>query len=386
MKYSRKQILHQERAQGLVEFALIFPLLLLVLLALIEFGRLLFIYSLTLSASREAVRYGSAAGDIGGGTPHYQDCAGIRSAARRVGNMAGISDANITISYDHGPNTTVFSTTCPAPTEVKLGDRMIIRVVATYQPIVPIVNVPAFPISAQSFRTILKDVIIKGTPEDPYPTNTDTPLPPTDTPTPTPTSTPTPTPTSTPTPTDTPSDMPTSTSTPSPTATETLTPTPTSTSTPTPTATPFCNLQSGALSFGSRSINQSEYGVLSWNVINLTNNDSVILQVLDIEWPASSPGRKLVAVEMDAQTIWSDSNGIFGGFCGYYGVCYTILEGNWTQGYSSYRTIAAAGNKTIGVVFSRVLASGNYTMTATFENLTTHGRCTVGASAFYTAP
>jgi hypothetical protein len=62
------------------------------------------------------------------------------------------------------------------------------------------------------------------------------------------------------------------------------------------------------------------------------------------------------------------------------------MDGNWTQGYPSFRTIAAAGNKTIGVLFSRVLASGNYEMTATFENLTNNGRCTVSVSSFYTAP
>ena len=59
----------KERAQGLVEFALVLPILLVLMMGLIEFGRLLFIYSAAATASREAVRYGSAAGENPGGTP-----------------------------------------------------------------------------------------------------------------------------------------------------------------------------------------------------------------------------------------------------------------------------------------------------------------------------
>ena len=91
----------KEKAQGIVEFALVLPLLLLLVYGIIEAGRMLFIYSGALTSSREAARYGSAACDIGGGIPHYADCAGIRAAARRIGVWAGIRDADITISYDH---------------------------------------------------------------------------------------------------------------------------------------------------------------------------------------------------------------------------------------------------------------------------------------------
>jgi hypothetical protein len=52
--------------QGIVEFALVRPLLLVLMLGVIEFGRLLFFYSSTFTASREAARYGSAAGNVGG--------------------------------------------------------------------------------------------------------------------------------------------------------------------------------------------------------------------------------------------------------------------------------------------------------------------------------
>ncbi len=159
---NRSMINKKERAQGMVEFALVIPLLLVLMLGIIEVGRLLFIYSSVNSASREAARYGSAAGEPASFVKYYQDCVGIKAAATRIGVLAGIEDNNILISYDHGPNTTVFQNTCPTADDqwVNLGDRIIVQVTTTFEPIVPLVNIPPFPISSISRRTILKDVEI----------------------------------------------------------------------------------------------------------------------------------------------------------------------------------------------------------------------------------
>ncbi len=70
--------------QSIVEFALALPVILLILIGIMEFGRLLLFYSSVTSSSREGARYGSAAGDVGGFTPHYKDCAGIRAAAKKA--------------------------------------------------------------------------------------------------------------------------------------------------------------------------------------------------------------------------------------------------------------------------------------------------------------
>ncbi|UCH59060.1 MAG: pilus assembly protein [Anaerolineales bacterium] len=160
----------QERAQGLVEFALVLPLLLLVMFALIEFGRLLFIYSVVFTSSREAARYGSAAGDVGNFIPHYRHCDGMRAAAKRVGNWAGVNDSAITINYDDGDPAHTFGN-CPVsgygPAAVELGHRVVVQVSAMYQPLLPLLNLPAFPIMSTSARTILKDISIQGTPPAP---------------------------------------------------------------------------------------------------------------------------------------------------------------------------------------------------------------------------
>ncbi len=200
----------RDAAQGVVEFALVLPVFLLLIYGVIEFGRLLFFYSAITSSSREAARYGAAVGQNGGGIPYYRDCTGIIAAAKRVGSIAGIQDGDVTIQYDGGPFTSPYAS-CSSTATVDLGDRIVVKVQTNFQPILPLVNLPPIPINSTTARTIIRSVQIVGTPPD-----TPTPLPPTATPTPTNTLTPTLTPTNT------------------------LTPTPTNTNTPTITPTPDC--------------------------------------------------------------------------------------------------------------------------------------------------
>jgi Flp pilus assembly protein TadG len=231
----------KQRAQGMLEFALVLPILLLLMFGIIEFGRLLFMYVSVSSASREAARYGAAVGDVGGGTLRYQDCDGIVAAASRVGVLAGITAADVVIQYDDGTN--IKANSCPEVQDVfgspiYLGDRIVVTVSRNFQPIVPLVNIPAVPISATTARTIVRDVGVKGTPL-PTPTKKPTATP-TDTLEPTATETPKKTPKKSPTPTltFTSTDIPTS------TPTFTFTPEgPTATNPPTltPTPIPSCN-------------------------------------------------------------------------------------------------------------------------------------------------
>jgi hypothetical protein len=154
-----------EKAQTMVEFALILPLLLFIIFGLIEFGRLLAIYSMVTNSSRDAARYGAAAGDAGGGVPHYLDCVGIREAARKSAILSPISDSAITISYDTGPGTPKISTTCPSTVPIVLGSRIIVNVATNYEPIVPLGNLlKPFTINSSTVRTILTNVEIEGTP------------------------------------------------------------------------------------------------------------------------------------------------------------------------------------------------------------------------------
>jgi Flp pilus assembly protein TadG len=160
-----RKLTRKERAQGMVEFALVIPIVLVVVFGIIEFGRLLFTYSVVFTSSREAARYGAAAGDVGGYIPHYLDCTGIKGAGTRIGSLASIQESDILIRYDHGSDASRFSNACPPGQTVSLGDRIDIQVQADYKPIVPLVNIPAFTITSNTARTILKDIVIEGTPQ-----------------------------------------------------------------------------------------------------------------------------------------------------------------------------------------------------------------------------
>ena len=152
----RKNIDRGNRGQGMVEFALVFPLLLLLLFGIFEVGRIMFTYSAAIAASREAARYGAAILDVGGGIPQYEDCSGIKAAAKRIGQYAGIDDTNITIQYSNASG--IYSTACPPSQEVQAADTISVSISTSVTPVTPVGNLSAIPINSSSSRTILKNV------------------------------------------------------------------------------------------------------------------------------------------------------------------------------------------------------------------------------------
>src|SRR6266542_950865 len=132
-------------AQAMVEFAIALPILLLLLYGVLEAGRLLFLYSTVVTASRQAVRYGAATGENDAGTPRYNDCDGIRAAANSVGFLSG-SDGFTTIKlyYDTGPGNNDETEYCTGPTGELTTDklqgnstRLVVEVSDPFVPIVP---------------------------------------------------------------------------------------------------------------------------------------------------------------------------------------------------------------------------------------------------------
>lgn len=144
--------------QALVEFALVFLLLFAVIVGAIEFGHLITVYAATITASKEAARYGDAVGPGVNDTdvPRYQDCEGIVDAALRIGRLANMTAEDVSITYDHGPGTSVFAT-CPA-SSVALGDRIIVSVTGHYQPLLPLFPAVNLTFHASAARTILRDI------------------------------------------------------------------------------------------------------------------------------------------------------------------------------------------------------------------------------------
>lgn len=161
------------RAQAMVEFMLVMPVLIVLLYGIIEFSRLVFILASVSNASRQAARYGSGAGEVNDGTTFYQDCEGIRETANESAILTEFDEINIT--YDRGltedgeqvplseidPNPSV--DTCPVEDNlIQNGDRIIVQVSTNYEPIIEIVPIDPIQIVSANARTFLISIPIFG--------------------------------------------------------------------------------------------------------------------------------------------------------------------------------------------------------------------------------
>ena len=164
--YSKKSNKPRYRAQALIEFAIVMPLLLALLIGIFEFGRMVFIYSVATNASREAVRFASAIG-FSDNTYYrkYQYCAGIRAVAKKYGFFLNLQDSDIVIEYFHGTSSTTPFDTCPSGTTndptvvITMGqDRVKVTVTAHYSPMVKFIPVTTRDFVSTSARTIVGNV------------------------------------------------------------------------------------------------------------------------------------------------------------------------------------------------------------------------------------
>jgi hypothetical protein len=177
----------RNRGQGLVEFALILPIVLLVLVGTIEVSRILFVYSNLTNAAREGARYGMV--DPG-------DYSGINTRVLETLILTLPENVSVNIKYDTGPGGIEYTD----PTMVVAGHRVIVEttyhlnaLTPLFEPFVP----PDMTLNSRNVRTVQS---VKGVGEMPTPLPTPTPGGPTPTPGgPTATSTPLPPPTATPT-------------------------------------------------------------------------------------------------------------------------------------------------------------------------------------------
>jgi len=91
------------RGQGLVEFALILPVLLLFMLGIMEFGRVLYVYTEVSNAAREALRAGAAtihrANDADRGKVTAAECNEILNRAYGTLALTPRSQVTITVEY-----------------------------------------------------------------------------------------------------------------------------------------------------------------------------------------------------------------------------------------------------------------------------------------------
>jgi len=154
-----------ERGQALVEFMLILPALLILVIGVIEFGKLMVVYSSISTASRDAARFAVSVGEGAAGLPNYQNCQQIRAEVTKI---ALFSNPVITIFLDaDGPGGAAPVEYCTGGAaadsiSVSLGAQIIVRVATNYQPITPFVNIPSIPITSEARRTVLTGIQIQN--------------------------------------------------------------------------------------------------------------------------------------------------------------------------------------------------------------------------------
>ena len=171
---------HKSKAQAIVEFAVVLPILLFVVYGLIEAGRLIFTIAFVNNASRQAVRYGSTSGVGPNGVPRYQDCDGIREAAESTDFLNAFDAYNPTefmITYDNPDGTISFDGVCDGSTDTNVsavtGDRVNVSINYNFSAIFP--NFLPFlsrtvaggnPIETTSSRTLLLTLNIEPPKEE----------------------------------------------------------------------------------------------------------------------------------------------------------------------------------------------------------------------------
>ena len=151
----------KENAQTMVEFALVFPIILLITYGLIEFGRMMLIYTSVTGATREGARYGATA-------LNYQNCEGIWNATSRLLFLVPNEDIIASeIGYDNGPPASgspdllcaTDHETYVGPDELSLGDRIVVHLMVVYHPLIgSFLGVTGFNIPSTNYRTILMNI------------------------------------------------------------------------------------------------------------------------------------------------------------------------------------------------------------------------------------
>ena len=125
-----RRIAQSEKGQGLVEMALITPLMLILLAGIVEAGRAFTAYIQLTNAAREGVRQAAF-------TP--QDTPTIDSTSRReLPSWVVANIVNVTVTCAGGSSTVYDNcVTAYPPTS---GDKVRVSVAYRYEPIMPVVN------------------------------------------------------------------------------------------------------------------------------------------------------------------------------------------------------------------------------------------------------
>lgn len=146
------------RGQGLLEFALVMPILLLLLMGIFDFSRVLITYAVATNSLRTGLRLAEVLGyqENEATVPQFANCAAMRDAINET-FFAGVP--TIHIQYQKAADGSTITCTGPSVSANQLvnGDMLQIRVGTSVNLITPFISniVPNLPINLRGQRTIV---------------------------------------------------------------------------------------------------------------------------------------------------------------------------------------------------------------------------------------
>ncbi|MFN8377516.1 MAG: TadE/TadG family type IV pilus assembly protein [Anaerolineae bacterium] len=154
--------MNRRRGQGLVEFALVMPILLFLIMGIFDFSRLFITYAVTSNSLRTALRLAEVRG-ADSANPQYLNCQSMRAIAS---NVLFANAPTVTIYYSKAGNTATTYTCATGVNQytpasnVATGDLLNIRVQTSVNFITPLISNlwPSISLDMKGQRTIVQQV------------------------------------------------------------------------------------------------------------------------------------------------------------------------------------------------------------------------------------
>jgi hypothetical protein len=169
MKPQNTQI--RREGQGLVEFALILPVLLFTVMGIIDFGRAMIVYSQASNAIRNAARYAEVWGGEHASEHQYLECGeneAIQNLAEQV-MFANVSSEIVFVKKGFFEENEEHTLNCDeaktAPEELTTGDMLILKSTGSFNTITPLISsfLPTLTFEFRAQRTIIANLNIGTT-------------------------------------------------------------------------------------------------------------------------------------------------------------------------------------------------------------------------------
>jgi Flp pilus assembly protein TadG len=154
----------RDKGANLVEFAMIAPLLFLLLFGVIEFARLVHGFSTVWTAAREGARYATTVGDLDSdGIQNFLECDEITSIAVAKVVATDLDQSDVTVKYyDHsGTEVADCDVNPPIAADIDSGFTIEVEATASFDAIVPLLSLflDGIDLGSTQTRSIFKGVV-----------------------------------------------------------------------------------------------------------------------------------------------------------------------------------------------------------------------------------